>query len=97
MHKSQKGGKGENIIVFFKSIFQKVLTVNKSPLKYASKPSNAVINSFNFCGMRGSGKKWVRPFSFLKFSYMSKMKECKGNSLTQETLIPTLHPVKICS
>lgn len=43
-----------------------MLTVNESHPKYASKPSNTVINSFNFCGMRGSGKKMCQAFLILR-------------------------------
>lgn len=68
-------------------------------------PQNQVmlLDSFSFCCMRGSGKKWVRTFPFLKFSYMSKTKKCKGKlyeySLAQlkRHLFQVLYPVKICT
>lgn len=54
-----------------------MLTVNRNHPKRASKPSNTVLDSFAFCGVRGRGEKQVRTVPFLKFSYMSKIKECK--------------------
>lgn len=75
--------------------------VNRSHPKYASKPSNTVLDSFAFRGMRGSGEKRVGTFPFLKSSYMSKIKEHKGKfyeySLAQRQrhLFQVLYPVKI--
>lgn len=51
--------------------------------------------------MRGSGEKLVKTFPFLKFSYMSKIKEHKERFYSlaglKRQLFQVLYAVKICT